>query len=132
MSFHANLDRELAKAELFANHLDWVPVISSFSAAARFTAGQIQCVVSAIFIAVKTAQYWLTKDWRAKRDADLAWDYIPHGILNMARACVAAFPVFNLLCILHDYEIGRYNYLQEKRIPGVYFLNNPRSDLYAW
>ena len=116
-----NTDLFLAKCEKALNVFDYIPFISSLSAAIRATAAKVMITVCTIFAVVFGIGSLF--DRRHLSTCTKHLSYVIHGFANIFRACFASIPFVNLVLIGYD-QANRFKYdaeiamVQPIRVPG--------------
>lgn len=115
------IENYVASAEQLLNPVDWIPYVACYSGMIRILAGAVEIVAGFIFAYLKIVYNLLTLKQPRICDALVqGYLYSLHGVANVCRGALAIFPGLNLLLLLHDQKLGRFNYPQEQVRPGVY------------
>lgn len=115
------IENYVARAEQLLNPVDWIPYVACYSGMVRILAGAVQIVAGIIFAYLKIVHNLLSsKRARICQAIEQGYFYSLHGVANILRGAIAIFPGLNLLLLLHDQKLGRFNYPQEQVRPGVY------------
>lgn len=109
-----------ARLEQLLNPIDYIPYVSTFSGVARFVAGLIEIVAAGVFAAYRAMRVLFTNKGCFFNVFERAFIYTLHGMANMVRGAIAIYPWWNLLLVVHDFKLGRFNYPEEDVRKDVY------------
>lgn len=116
------IENYVARAEQMINPFDWIPYVASLSGMVRILAGAVQVAAAIVFTYLKIIHNLLTGKARVGLALEQGYTYSLHGFANIGRGALAIHPWWNLLLIIHDWKLGRFNYPHETMKPGVYPL----------
>lgn len=105
-----DLDRFFTQCEKAINPIDYIPFISSISAALRGTIGKLMIVASAILSVGFAIAGLFNKDYRSA--CSHMFHYTAQGFGNVIRALIASIPFVNLSLIVYD-RSTRFTYPTE-------------------
>lgn len=111
----------IASGELLLNKVDRIPFFGSFPGMIRILAGVVQTIAGIVFAYLRSIYFALSSSsFKIKEAIQDGTIHMIHGLANVMRGAIAMLPVINLTLAFYDYQLGRYNYPDEKMEPGVY------------
>ena len=126
------IENYVAKAEQFLNPIEWIPYVATFSGIARIVAGTVEIAAGVVFAYLKIAYNLLNGPPYFGRTLKEGLLYSLHGCANIGRGVLALSPGFNnLLLVIYDWQIGRFNYPKETLSSDVYPLYTQVQKLLA-
>lgn len=125
-----DLNKTLNSFEKWLNIAGYVPIASSFSGSLRASYGQLE-VIGAIAVAALIAVKALfmvspsDRDREFKKATEILVDYSLHGVANMIRGSIEAFPFASwVTCLPYDLAGHRFAYrVSEQGATGLRIAN---------